>query len=168
MSGRQSVWSGLAVVVISVGLTIALMIAAMLVGPVIQAVIVRMAVVSLIIFLTVLFLRYFALLWFAYLGHAERNVLARLAVTEPGLYEVSFESVFGSGEKAIPTSELKLSRQGEPVAFFTSPNPNRFDKKSKLYFLSEGESLNRYGEEAVYELELSQGGIQMEAVDGTP
>jgi hypothetical protein len=101
-------------------------------------------------------------------SHAERNVLARLAVTEPGLYEVSFESVFGSGEKAIPTSELKLSRQGEPVAFFTSPNPNRFDKKSKLYFLSEGESLNRYGEEAVYELELSQGGIQMEAVDGTP
>jgi hypothetical protein len=101
-------------------------------------------------------------------SHAERNVFARLAVTEPGLYEVSFESVFGSGEKAIPTSELKLSRQGEPVAFFTSPNPNRFDKKSKLYFLSEGESLNRYGEEAVYELELSQGGIQMEAVDGTP
>jgi len=75
MSGRPSVWSGLAVVVISVGLTVALMIAAMLVGPAIQAVIVRMAVVSLIIFLTVLFLRYFALLWFAYLGHAERNVL---------------------------------------------------------------------------------------------
>jgi hypothetical protein len=88
-------------------------------------------------------------------------------VTEPGLYEVSFDSIFNSG-KAIPTSELKLSRQGEPVAFFTSPNPNRFNKKSKLYFLSEGASLNPYGEEAVYELESSGDGIQMAAVDATP
>ncbi len=75
MNGGHSVWKGLIVVIATVALTMAFIIAALLVGPAIQALIVRAVFVSLIIFVTILFLRYFALLWFAYLGHAERNVL---------------------------------------------------------------------------------------------
>ena len=93
-------------------------------------------------------------------SHANRNVLARLAVTEPGLYAVSFESIFGKKKKAIKTRNLRLSRQGEPVAFFVRPNPKRFKRRSKLYFLSDGAALNPYGHEAVYELEASSEGVR--------
>ena len=104
-------------------------------------------------------------------SHANRSVYARIAVTEPGLYGVSYESVFGqSGKrrKAIKTSSLRLSRQGEPVAFFVSPNPKKFKKKSVLYFLSDGSDLNPYGHEAVYELEASQQGLHMGTLNASP
>ena len=101
-------------------------------------------------------------------SHANRSVYARIAVTEPGLYGVSYESVFGKRRKAIKTSSLRLSRQGEPVAFFVSPNAKKFKKKSVLYFLSDGADLNAYGQEAVYELEASQQGLHMESLNGAP
>ena len=101
-------------------------------------------------------------------SHANRSVYARIAVTEPGLYGVSYESVFGKRRKAIKTSSLRLSRQGEPVAFFVSPNAKKFKKKSVLYFLSDGSDLNPYGQEAVYELEANQQGLRMEALNGAP
>ncbi len=101
-------------------------------------------------------------------SHVNRKVLARLTVSERGLYAVSFESIFGNRKKAIKTSKLRLSRQGEPVAFFVRPNPKKFKKKSKLYFLTEGASLNPYGHEAVYELEAGSGGVQVAVVDGRP
>jgi cellulose synthase/poly-beta-1,6-N-acetylglucosamine synthase-like glycosyltransferase len=75
VSGRHSIWRGLAVVFATVGLTIAFVVMALLVGPDTQALIVRAVVVSLIIFVSFLFLRYFALLWFAYLQHSERSIM---------------------------------------------------------------------------------------------
>jgi poly-beta-1,6-N-acetyl-D-glucosamine synthase len=81
-AGRHSVWGSLIVVFVTVGVTIAFVVAALLVGPDIQRLIVRAVVVTLIIFLTVLFLRYFTLLWFSYLGHAERNVLGVREIRE--------------------------------------------------------------------------------------
>ena len=101
-------------------------------------------------------------------SHANRSVYARIAVTEPGLYAVSYESIFRNRKKAIKTKNLRLSRQGEPVAFFVSPNRKKFKKKSKLYFLSDGASLNPYGHQAIYELESSTAGVQMGGVDGSP
>ena len=101
-------------------------------------------------------------------SHANRSVYARIAVTEPGLYGVSYESVFGKRKKAIKTSSLRLSRQGEPVAFFVRPNAKKFKKKSVLYFLSDGAELNPYGQEAVYELEASPEGLHMETLNGSP
>ena len=74
-TGRHSIWGSLVVVIATVAITVAFVIAALLVGPDIQALIVRAVLVTLVIFVTILFLRYFTLLWFAYLGHAERNVL---------------------------------------------------------------------------------------------
>ena len=101
-------------------------------------------------------------------SHLDRNVLARIAVTEPGLYGVSFESVFGRKGKARKTKDLSLSRHGEPVAFFVTPNRKKFKRKSTLYFVSEGSELNPYGSEAVYELLASRAGTPMGLVDGRP
>ena len=74
-TGRHSIWRGLAVVFVTVAVTLVMVVAALLAGPEIQALLVRAVVVSLIIFVALLFLRYFGLLWFAYLGHSERNIL---------------------------------------------------------------------------------------------
>lgn len=101
-------------------------------------------------------------------SHSERQVLTRLAVTESGLYGVRFESVFGNRGRSVRTREVRLSRQGEPVAFFVGPNPKRFQRGSTLYFLSEGASLNPYGKEAVYELEWGAKGSPMGERDATP
>ncbi len=74
-TGRHSIFGALVVVIATILMTTAFVVAALLVGPDIQELIVRAVLVTLVIFLTILFLRYFSLLWFAYLGHAERNVL---------------------------------------------------------------------------------------------
>src|SRR3990172_3925883 len=101
-------------------------------------------------------------------SHANRSVLARLSLSEPGLYGVSYPSLFGKKGKALRTSELRLSRQGEAVAFYVSPNALRFGPRSTLYFVSDGESQNPYGHEVVYELEESAAGERMEEVAGAP
>src|SRR3990172_8576029 len=101
-------------------------------------------------------------------SHANRSVLARLSLSEPGLYGVSYQSLFGKKGKALRTSELRLSRQGEAVAFYVSPNALRFGPRSTLYFVSEGASVNPYGREAVYELEWSGEGVRMGLVEGGP
>jgi hypothetical protein len=75
---------------------------------------------------------------------------------------VSFEQLFG-GRRGVSASSLRLSRQGEAVAFHLEPATDVFGPGSTLYFLSDGASLNPYGHEAVYELELGAGGARMPA-----
>lgn len=75
MRSRRAVWASLAMVVVTLVLTLALVVVALLAGPRTQELLVRAVMVTLVIFVALLFLRYFALLWFSYLGHAERNVL---------------------------------------------------------------------------------------------
>ncbi len=58
-------------------------------------------------------------------------------------------------------SGLRLSRQGESVAFHVEPSTGSFGPGSSLYFLSAGSSLNPYAD-AVYELETNVPGVQME------
>jgi hypothetical protein len=101
-------------------------------------------------------------------GHGSRSVMTRLALSEPGLYGVSFESVYGEKRRLVATSELRLSRQGEPVAFHVEPKRERFGPGSVLYFVSEGASLSPYGQEVVYELEGSGEGKPMEELSGAP
>jgi len=100
--------------------------------------------------------------------HEPRNVVARFVTTEAGLYGVRFDEIFEKGTKAIPTSKLRLSHQGEPVAFLVMPGPKKFSRNSVLYFISEGPDANPYGNEAVYELDRSDAGVQMDRVDGKP
>jgi hypothetical protein len=99
--------------------------------------------------------------------HRSRNVTHRLLAREKGLYGVSFEEVFG-GRRGVSASSLRLSRQGEPVAFHLEPANGRFGPGSMLYFLSGGESLNPYGREAVYELEAGVSGASMRVVSASP
>jgi len=82
---------------------------------------------------------------------------------------VRFEELFPSRRRSLPVSELRLSRQGEPVAFHLEPNGSSFGPGSVLYFFTEGASLNPYGNEAVYELSLSpRGGVTMPLVSAFP
>jgi hypothetical protein len=95
--------------------------------------------------------------------------LWRLATVERGLYRVAFEEVMGRRARAVETSRLRLSRQGEAVAFTVTPDAATFGPGSTLYFLSAGERANPHGREAVYELEVgSEPGVRMALVSGRP
>ncbi|MGH9461798.1 MAG: hypothetical protein ACRD1X_11310, partial [Vicinamibacteria bacterium] len=101
-------------------------------------------------------------------NHARRNVLAQLVTQEAGLHGVRFEDLFGSGGRPRKTNELRLSRQGKAVAFRVVPVSKNFARGSTLYFIGEGADANPYGDEAVYELEASRSGVQMQRVNGAP
>lgn len=103
--------------------------------------------------------------WSGRRSRGGRSVLARLVTNERGLYAARFEDVVGRG-RALPARSLRLSRQGEVVAYRVEPNPKRFGSGSTLYFLGEGDSVNPYGSEAVYELEIGEG--QAMAVTSSP
>ncbi len=91
------------------------------------------------------------------------GLVAQLGVNEGGLYRVTFEEVMGSRRRGIAASKLRLSRQGEGVAYHLEPRNGTFGPGSVLYFLSEGSALNPNGE-AVYELEEAAGSLQMAVV----
>ncbi len=101
-------------------------------------------------------------------SYPSRSRRARLLVREKGLYRVSFEEVFGLRGRVLQASSLRLSRQGKPVAFHLEPNRSWFGPGGALYFPSEGAVLNPYGQAAVYELELAEGGSRMPVVSAAP
>jgi hypothetical protein len=92
-------------------------------------------------------------------SHRTPRPAVRLAVREKGLYRVRFEETLGM--RPVPASGLRLSRQGEPVAFHLEPDNGVFRRGSSLFFWSEGAELNPHGTEVVYELERASGGLQM-------
>jgi hypothetical protein len=94
------------------------------------------------------------------------KVIARFATRSEGLYAVRFEDVLS--ERSRGASELRLSRQGDDVAYHLEPNSKHFRPGSTLYFYSEGSDSNPYGDEAVFELELGAPGRGMELIDATP
>jgi len=94
-------------------------------------------------------------------SHEKRDgVVARLSVVKPGLYAVAFEDLFDRGSRSLDAAKLRLSRQGSAVPFHVEPAGD-FGPGSKLYFVSPGASVNRYGKRAVYELERRASGIRM-------
>jgi hypothetical protein len=93
------------------------------------------------------------------------RMAARFGTKAPGLYGVDFEDVFGASRRTLKTDDLRLSRQGETVAFHTEPHEKVYGPGSVLYFVSEGAVLNPYGTEAVYELETGRQGETMEIVE---
>jgi hypothetical protein len=95
-------------------------------------------------------------------SHARRQVRARFVVGASGLYRVAFEEVFPSaGSPGESVARLRLSRQGESVAFHVEPDPTVFGPGSSLYFVSEGSAQNPHGD-AVYELEQGVAGLAMD------
>lgn len=101
-------------------------------------------------------------------GSLVRRVGARLVVREKGLYRVSFEEVFGARRGGVEASALRLSHQGSGVRFHLEPQGGVFGPGSRLYFVSEGASLNPYGKEAMYELELDGEGWAMPELGSAP
>ena len=100
-------------------------------------------------------------------SHDERSVAKRLVTVEPGLYAVRYEDVM-SGSRSVSARSLRLSRQGKAVAFHLEPNRPRFQPGSTLYFMSGGASVNPYGNEAVYELEVGRTGARMQSRSAAP
>ena len=100
-------------------------------------------------------------------SHDQRTLVARLGTTERGLHSVRYEDVM-QGRRGVRAKTLRLSRQGETVAFHLEPNGNRFEPGSTLYFLSESASVNPYGGEAVYELEVGRSGESMPEISAAP
>ena len=90
-----------------------------------------------------------------------QGVVARLVTQQRGLYAVSFEDLFGPRGRAVSASDLRLSRQGQPVGFHLEPDARRFGRGTRLYFVGQDASVNPYGAGAVYELSLEPGGVQM-------
>jgi hypothetical protein len=68
----------------------------------------------------------------------------------------------------VAAETLRLSRQGETVAYHLHPNPNRFEPGSVLYFLSDGARANPYGADAVYEVEVGLAGRAMPVLEAAP
>ena len=79
-----------------------------------------------------------------------------------------FQEIFGRSRRGVKSKKLRLSYQGEPVAFRVQPKGKKFGPRSVLYFVGEGESANPYGHEGVYELAVAKGGQTMEVVSGSP
>ncbi|MGH9389385.1 MAG: hypothetical protein ACRD1Z_07195, partial [Vicinamibacteria bacterium] len=95
-------------------------------------------------------------------------VIARLATKEPGLYGVSYDLLLAAARgprQGFPAATLRLSRQGQPVAYHLEPSGRGFGPGTTLYFVSAGASANPYGKEAVYELETGALCLVMERVD---
>jgi len=84
------------------------------------------------------------------------GVVARLLTDDPGFYFVSYEEIFGRRARPGDGSRMRLSRQGDPVAFHR-------DSRG-IYFVSEGSRANPYGPRAVYEMELGEAGLTMPTV----
>ncbi len=102
-------------------------------------------------------------------AHKEAGkVVAQLVTTRGGLYGVPFEDVFSNQRRGIKTGELRLSYQGEPVAYYVVPQAKRFGRGSVLYFVSQGDSLNPYGREAVFELAVDGEDENMLVVHAEP
>ena len=88
-------------------------------------------------------------------SHRRRGVTAHLVTGERGLYAVPLQELLG--RQRSRTSRLRLSRQGSSVPYHIEGNT--------FYFWSDGERVNPYAREAVYELELGVSGESMEVVD---
>jgi hypothetical protein len=77
------------------------------------------------------------------IGRARRQgLVAQLVAKERGLQALAYEDVFPVRPEGMRAAGLRLSRQGEDVAFHVEPDPARFAPGSTLYFLSEGSDLN--------------------------
>jgi hypothetical protein len=95
------------------------------------------------------------------------SVSRRLVTRERGLYGVSYEDLWGSRRRGYRTSSLRLSRLGEAVAFHVEPAKEIYGPGSRLYFVSDGASLNPYGNQAVYELSSGAAGTEMPLASGS-
>ena len=97
------------------------------------------------------------------------EVLARLFTGSRGLYAASFEQLFPGRARGFAASELRLERQGSPVAFHLEPNADVFGPGSRLYlFAGKAPESTAFSGEVAHELVRSNAGMRMPLVSGAP
>jgi len=97
------------------------------------------------------------------------EVLARLHMTSLGLHAVAFEQLFATRRRGLPVSELRLERQGEPVAFHVEPATGKFAPGSRLYFHAErAAGSTDYASEVAYALVHSRESVRMAVESAAP
>jgi hypothetical protein len=97
-----------------------------------------------------------------------RDVLAQLHTSRRGLHAVRYEELFPTDRRGLPTSLLRLQRQGEAVPFrVESPGPV-FGPGGVLYFHADRTvSSTEYSSEVAYEL-VRGTGVRMGAASAVP
>ncbi len=97
------------------------------------------------------------------------EVLARIHVTSRGLQAVPFEQVFPGRSRGFAASQLRLERQGEPVAFHLEPAANGFVPGSRLFFHSDTTAGSTdFSAEVAFELVRSGNGVVMPVQSAAP
>jgi hypothetical protein len=97
------------------------------------------------------------------------EVLAQLYTTRTGLHAVRFEEVFAERRRGIPTSLLRLQRQGEAVPFHVEPPAGVFGQGAILYFHADRKASSLdFTSEVAYELVRSAEGGEMGVVLAIP
>jgi len=100
---------------------------------------------------------------------AAEEVLAVLHTAGRGLHSATFEELLPGRARGLTASELRLERQGEPVAFHLEPAADVFGPGSRLYFFVDGGALSTaFSGEVAYELVRGPGGRRMGVVSGVP
>ena len=97
------------------------------------------------------------------------EVLARLFTSGRGLHAVSFEQLLPGRKRALPLSELRLERQGQPLAFHVEPATTGFGPGSRLYFHADETARSTdFTGEVAYELVHASGGVRMSLASAAP
>ncbi|MGD8896220.1 MAG: DUF2341 domain-containing protein, partial [Acidobacteriota bacterium] len=97
------------------------------------------------------------------------QVLAHLHTLTKGLHAVSFETLFPQGHQTLPLDSLRLSRQGQGVAFHVEPDRKTFGPGGVLFFHASTEARSTdYSPEVAYALEQAPGGVPMPTVSASP
>ncbi len=100
---------------------------------------------------------------------ASGELLARLYATSRGLHAASFEQLFPGRGRGFAASQLRLERQGEPVAFHVEPSTDSFGPGSRIYFFAgRAAASTDFTAEVAYELVRSRDGLRMPLVAAAP
>ena len=96
---------------------------------------------------------------------ASNELLVRLYTTRRGLHAVSFEQLFPGRARGPAASQLRLERQGRPLAFHIEPASDSFGPGSRLFFFADTTAgSTAFSSEVAYELLRASEGVRMPLV----
>ena len=100
---------------------------------------------------------------------APAEMLARLYTKSRGLYAAAFEQLFPGRDRGFAASQLRLERQGVPVAFHLEPSAEAFGPGGVLYFFADTTpSSTDYAPDVAFELRRAPGGVLMPLGPASP
>jgi len=97
------------------------------------------------------------------------ETLVRLYAKGRGLHAATFEQLFPGQVRGLAASQLRLERQGAPVAFHLEPSATEFGPGGRFYFFVDaGPTSLDFGSEVAFELLRAPGGLAMPVVAAGP